>query len=239
MTDRPILFSAPMVRALLEGRKAQTRRVLKPQPHDSDFCGPGIYHPTIERRGEEQPGKPMFGIWAPDGFWTQRLPVAPGARLWVKETYVGFLGPLPGDWSRTDTRTTVMPDGQPVHLHYRADNQDAPWPHLGWKSGRYMPRWASRLTLLVTDVRVQRLQDISEADAIAEGIERRSTIYDRQWFRNYGSAVGWFAKEHRGALFSFESLWNSIHGPEAWAENPWVAAISFDVVRANIDQVQG
>jgi len=108
----------------------------------------------------------------------------------------------------------------------RADGEMPNHPEHGralWRPSIYMPRWASRLTLLVTDVRVQRLQDISEADAIAEGIipTANSQTIDCATERPSDG---------------FRALWNSIHGPEAWDANPWVAAISFDVVRANIDE---
>ncbi len=215
MTDRPILFSDPMVRALLEGRKTQTRRVLKPQP---------LFDAADECIGQAFASK-----------------FEPGDRLWVKETHCGFLGTLPSDWERTGTRTSAMPCGETVHLHYRADGGEIPWPHLKWKPSIYMPRWASRLTLLVTDVRVQRLQDIegqhpTESDAIAEGvnaIHHGDGEYYYSAFRTEPHPKNWCDPAD-----AFRELWNSIHGPDAWAENPWVAAISFDVVKANIDQVQ-
>jgi len=85
MTDRPIIFSAPMVRALLDGRKTQTRRVLKPQPCDDWFSGPEWYSPIkVDRHGEEYPGSEVFGIYGDE--WGQRLPYATGDRLWVRET---------------------------------------------------------------------------------------------------------------------------------------------------------
>ena len=89
-----------------------------------------------------------------------------------------------------------------------------------WKSPIHMPRWASRLTLVVTDVRVQRLHSINEADAIREGV----TLIEES------------LENPRDA---FVLLWNSIHGPEAWALNPWVAALTFTVHRCNIDQMPG
>ena len=98
-------------------------------------------------------------------------------------------------------------------------------------SPRFMPRWASRLTLLVTEVRVQRLQGISEEDAIAEGIELYRLMGAQGWV-NYHDKPGdmtrrYFADPRR----SFRSLWESLHGPGSWEANPWVAAISFEVAR--------
>ncbi len=114
---------------------------------------------------------------------------------------------------------------------------DGPVPekHAGqfWHRARpsiHMPRWASRMTLTVTDVRVQRLQDISEADAVAEGV-----IHD--------SFGGW--RGHEGtigyptAIWAYHHLWNSLHGPGAWDANPWVVALTFNVQRGNIDQMPG
>lgn len=200
MADRPILFSAPMVRALLEGRKTQTRRVLKSQP----------------RVGEEiiDLGNRHFAIrcMASGDYWSMKQPPhVPGDRLWVRERLeranYGAVGyPANGDW---------LPN--------------TPWI---WQRNSlpsiHMPRWASRLTLLVTDVRVQRLKHISEADALAEGIV--PTI-DGYALTRAGECWGPTAAK------AFETLWNSINGPDAWDANPWVAAISFTVHRANIDQV--
>ncbi len=193
MADRPILFSAPMVRALLEGGKTQTRRALKPQPS----WEPATVDGCSFAAGWSWAGLSRF----PDAARfceaaAQFVPCAPGDRLWVKEAH--------------SFGTKAYPD-----CLYRADDGGY---DLRWRSPIHMPRWASRLTLLVTDVRVQRLQDISEADALAEGVEHHA-----------GSD---------GPCAEFEALWNSINGPDAWAENPWVAAITFEVVHANIDQVQ-
>ena len=90
MRERPILFSGPMVRALIEGRKTQTRRIVKPQPHeDCSAIEVGRYHPTvIDRHGDEQPGAEIFGAYSLDGDWGAKCPYgAPGDRLWVKETF--------------------------------------------------------------------------------------------------------------------------------------------------------
>lgn len=194
MTDRPIIFSAPMVRALLDGRKTQTRRVLKPSR-------------SITRLGYTDPLLRLDvldgALWWWDGVHervgaSQPYPYATGDRLWVREAvcWVSAWG-----W------------------RYRADNDDlADKRESGevgrWRSPIHMPRSASRITLTVTDVMVQRLQEISERDARDEGV-------DHTWPR-----IG------RDA---FCDLWNSLHGPDAWDANPWVAALTFTVDRRNID----
>lgn len=190
MSDRPIIFSSPMVRALLDGRKTQTRRALNPQPE------------TL-----------------PNGFAGSRLPYAFGDRLWVREAFViGFdiddeMGRPVGDrkvWFRATEKRLTWHDPDTERT---LDNPP-------WRSPIHMPRWASRLTLTVFDVRVQRLQEISEADAVAEGA-----------MAEYGEGA---AISHRRA---FNLIWNSLHGPDAWAANPWVAALTFTVQRGNIDKI--
>lgn len=236
MTDRPIIFSAPMVRALLDGRKTQTRRALKPQPTEQPAAN---CHPAHKPRhpapyldaycGEPRTYQNPRGQGR-DWHWWQvddrcgpvacRVPYAPGDRLWVRET---FIGPYayevneypPRDWGN---KPIWFPADGPV-----------PEKHAGqfWHRARpsiHMPRWASRLTLTVTDVRVQRLQDISEADAIAEG----GDPVQARMYPELGTCRHWF-----------QDLWNSLHGPGAWDANPWVVALTFTVQRGNIDQLPG
>ncbi len=196
MPDKPVIFSAPMVRALLDGRKTQTRRVLKPQPSP---------HVQIYRVGSAWDWR--------DGTrgGSVRVPCTPGDRLWVREAL--------------DLGDLAYPIG---HATYAADRSDVdlrPEGAAAW-AGDYkrqsvpsihMPRWASRLTLTVTEVRVQRLQQISEADAVAEGVTDQD--------------VG-------GARGVFSRLWNSLHGSGAWDANPWVCAMTFTVYRCNIDALE-
>lgn len=109
-----------------------------------------------------------------------------------------------------------------------------------WRPSIHMPRWASRLTLLVTDVRVERLQDISEGDAIAEGIERLRSgrgFYDPTLSHADSRAACRFGGYFETATHAFEALWRSINGADAWEENPWVAAVTFTVHARNIDQL--
>lgn len=205
MSDRPIIFSAPMIRALLDGRKSMTRRILKPQPN---MLNGGF--PLNNGRGS----------YSTDAGW-KRYSYAVGDRLWVREALICATENM-GEFASFADVVCYAEDGSTA----LRDFQMVDWP---WKremlNARFMPRWASRLTLIVTDVRVQRLQEISEADAVAEGIEP-------------GRRLSCGGMSHT-AVDIFCDLWNSIHGPEAWALNPWVAALSFTVHRCNIDQMPG
>jgi len=154
VSERPILFSGEMVRAILDGRKTQTRRIVRGHPH------------TV---------KPL-NIGCPYG--------VPGDRLWVKETFA--LSRFdPESHEDEDTKDPSQWDG----VVYRADGEHGSWEHYDGKGGRarisapwrpsiYMPRWASRITLEVTSVRAERVQDISEQDAQAEGISEVTFIPD-------------------------------------------------------------
>lgn len=209
MADRPIIFSAPMVRALLAGQKTQTRRILQQEPADSrPRTGSTLVHEGVN--GSDFHRK-VTGHLRPR--W------AKGDRLWVRETWaVGNIydGVAPRN---------INPSGKPgwCGVRYAATDErrgihDRPSIH--------MPRWVSRLTLVVTEVRVERLQDISEADATAEGIEPSGKFPDR-----FLTPAG----DYAAPVIAFQRLWESINGPEAWDVNPWVAAISFTVHRGNID----
>ena len=198
MTDKPIIFSAPMVRALLAGTKTQTRRLLKPPYGTLEWLGNAQWRPICTK-------------------------IFPGDRLWVREC-----------WRTASAYDDLSPSqmGGEEPIRYEADQA---WQTWGWgrphstgrhRAARHMPRWASRLTLVVTDVRVQRLQEISEADAKAEGV---GGVCWEDW-RDYGGPSSY--------RLPFRSLWNNIHGPDAWDANPWVAAISFTVHRCNIDKME-
>jgi hypothetical protein len=154
-----------MARAILDGIKTQTRRVINPQPigEFSRLIGPAMYAPiVIDRDGIEQPEKEVYGVYTEDGEWGVRCPYGmPGGRLWVKETFV--------DLSRPD---------RPPHYVYKADmlgpdfeESERKRKSLGysWRPSIFMPRGASRLTLDVLDIRTQRIQKISQSDVQAEG----------------------------------------------------------------------
>ena len=199
MADRPILFSAPMVRALLDGTKTQTRRLCQWANNPNS--------PALSRIVAcDEPG--WFGDEVGDVQF--KVPFAIGDRLWVREAWSFGADHC---WSVPDLHR--MRNMVKVDLYFRADPEGMHISVDRWFPSIHMPRWASRLTLTVTDVRVERLQDISEADAVAEG------------------ASTWIASYRLG----YERLWNSINGPGAWEANPWVVAVSFTVGRHNIDRV--
>lgn len=242
MTDRPVIFSSLMVRALIEWRKTQTRRLLKPQPN------PGQSATLPWREKPEFQIRNKFG----DLLSTEKLNYCRGDRLWVKESiYYGN----DSNWYFEADKTGIGVDGCMAVRHFKRNK--AP--------GMYLPRVASRLTLTVTDVRVQRLQDISKDDAAAEGVYRSEpTDEDREWYRGFceenggnpdepmegvwmapGARQGWgMTKEMRNrdqwgptAAFAYRCVWNSLHGKEAWELNPWIAALTFAVEHRNIDAV--
>jgi hypothetical protein len=225
MTERPILFSGPMVRALLDGRKTQTRRIVKPQPapcdHGRNFnpgtpaegpwngkdgwhcatCGNGV-------RGQEHD---FTGFPCPYG--------QPGDTLWVREGHA--IVPRSA-YARSDgVQQTLRPD----------DNHDACVYREGWERSRpgqwrpsiHMPRWASRLTLTVSDVRVERLQDISDIDAEAEGI-REPSLGEEVWLGFLG-----YPRATMPAKSAYAELWARINGWDSWSANPWVWAVTFEV----------
>lgn len=220
MADRGILFSAPMVRALLDGRKTQTRRLLysskfmrptDPVPMSASFDA--RYPPPLC----SHPGEIFFlGRW-------QRL--ASGDRLWVRET-----------WSHTGDHVFEIYQARMAGrsgVIYRADDNPR-WPHAKWWPSIHMPREFSRITLTVTDVRVERLQAISEADARAEGIEQVGRHCAEPLWKNYSTGP---TAAFVCPVKSYRALWNSLHGKtcERWADDPWVVAVSFDVREGNID----
>jgi len=255
VADRPILFSAPMVQALLreasmEGTgKTQTRRVIKPRGRLSLFDGTWTDDYVMDPGNAE---------------WRARsVPFAVDDRLWVKETWQtgsGFDGPQIAYRATGDCHDIETWDGEdegagPSFNYERCPG--AKWhtwlPDLLsgaegiWRPSLFMPRWASRLTLLVAAVRVERLHDISEADAEAEGCEFE--LWDQTLaVRDYSKPDGWFQgwSEEAGGTYveadriwraSFRSLWESINGPESWQANPWVVVVGFSVHARNIDHL--
>ncbi|MDP3405080.1 MAG: hypothetical protein Q8S03_10350 [Brevundimonas sp.] len=192
MTDRPILFSGPMVRALLDGRKTQTRRIVKPQPrvHENGSYGwdAGRGARCAGLAGTHWPPTLGLDCMSPYG--------GPGDRLWVRET-----------WCHADTRSGFA---------YCADTPlGSDQTGNGWRPSIHMPRAACRLTLNVTGIRVERLQDISEADAEAEGVQTPALV----------PILGAFWSSRDG----YARLWNHINGPDSWSANPWVWVVTFEV----------
>lgn len=233
MTDRPIPFTAPMVRALLEGRKTQTRRTLK-----SSIMWFGTAWPVYvngKRVGDSSDDPEMVPLPTADGgvIWSGPTPIVPGDRLWVREAW------RCNDWA-SDLATifyrasegggyTAMCEQYPVA-------GKAPLRVTGtWRSPRFMPRWASRITLIVTDVRVQRLQEISEEDAWAEGITPPS---ETMTMAEAAAICSRYKTDHAG-IAVYASLWDSINAKRGygWDTNPWVVAYTFRTILANIDSL--
>lgn len=216
-----MIFSAPMVRAILEGRKSQTRRIMKPQPEKWIDCFKPSMNPStwissgpfIQDKSGFLTGKPLE-IRSNGG--SVRCPFKIGDRFYVRET-----------WAEADTQ-----DGTPV-VAYRAggcipvgrDSKDGPdylihlWEEKvkgpdadKWRSPIHMPEWAARLHCEITDVRAQRVQEISKDDVIAEGIEGLGDIH-----------AGWHTP--------FAELWNNINGPDTWKRNDWVWVYTFKRVK--------
>lgn len=242
MNVKPIIFSTPMVRALLEGRKTQTRRIIKPQPTlaPEERMGSVVVPPALlwdRRNGRPGNGANLFldfirEFECPYG--------ASGDLLWVRESWADVGG---DPWYMADGRErsysacdTFEGGGYPpVCRDIGANCCSVTRQKVRWSPSIHMPRWASRQTLRITDVRVQRLQEISEADAKAEGAEP----YSVDGFTADELALLDAPLLERGNPYrnGFALLWDSINGPGAWERNEWVWALSFEVIRANVDQV--
>ncbi|MDW9598108.1 hypothetical protein GOA86_06880 [Sinorhizobium meliloti] len=222
MTDRPILFSGPMVRALLDGRKTQTRRLCKDQPP------PGV---TIIRKTIRPFGKEPYHAFerrTKFGNFGGEVPVkiSRGDRLWVKETHAR-VGDNGDDHMACPDLTRLV--------YYRADDVQ---PELSrWRPSFFMRRQDSRLTLLVTDVRVERLQDISEEDAKAEGVSQLASP-DKDGRRHFTVPGHEAPIDEPTAKRAYAILWDWINGAGEWHKNPWVAAYTFTVTKQNIDQIE-
>ena len=214
MKERPILFSAPMVRAILSGSKSQTRRVVKPQP---DIVAEGGTVVGVSTPEDQRHGRLGKSLRCPYG--------QPGDRLWVRET-------IDHDAARGHFyKATGMYCGEMV------DYEREPPPAVGLPCRAipsiHMPRWASRITLAITAVRVERLQDISEADAIAEGIEHNA-LGDGGYSLPDGSH--YHATDPR---ISYWSLWDAINGAGSAQANPWLWAVEFRRVAGGSDAPSG
>lgn len=199
MKERPILFSAPMVRAILNGSKTQTRRVVNYPPFDSSDEGIDV------------------------AFYSGALKCPYGeigARLWVREAH-RFLAYMPtyftleylanGHAKTWDRKNSGIQFREPVRV-----NKKRPSIH--------MPRWASRITLEITNIRVERLQDISEEDARAEGVESIGG-------ESYKDYDGTYNNHPLTAMASFRTLWQSSNGTDSWAQNPWTWVIEFKRIK--------
>jgi hypothetical protein len=221
LTDRPILFSGPMVLALLAGTKTQTRRVLNPQPYPLEGR-PGFWNAS---------GRVGGRICASDNDLASLHRYVVGDRLYVREAWRS-------EFASEHVAPRDLPRGSPVeYIAGGLANLPMRTVHFGGRhrQAMHMPRWASRLTLAVTNVRIQRLHDLTEADAVAEGIKRNPHGNGDQWmdYPAGSSAAGWLDPRR-----SYQSLWDSLNADRGfgWTTNPWVVAVTFAVERRNIDQ---
>lgn len=216
MAERQILFSAPMVRALLAGTKTQTRREVSAQTWQNAGVAPHAQCIDVD-------GKKV--TWYDnDGEHPARFPVCPygqpGDRLWVKETWEA-------DQIWDGTRPLDIPDGEAIL--YTADDHASRIIPFGWGRGRpsiFMRRWMSRITLELTGVRVERLNDINEEDALAEGMD---VFSDGAGF-TVPLANGKPGPWQRNAVDAYRNLWEVIYGAGSWSANPWVWVLAFKQV---------
>lgn len=223
MTERGMIFNAEMVRAILDGRKMQTRRPVKFPVHDKNL--------GCELAGNELAGELSAGNYLNSAFGK------PGDRIWVRET---FQGPL-FDYDLMDSYCKdPTPFEKPEFCVYKADGVPAPEfydaddeLHCCWRPSIHMPRWACRILLEITNVRVERLNAISPEDAESEGLERTN-------FTGFGDEPGLPSYPEPDVYFdplkkqwkeyppeAFAGLWESIYGEGSWQANPWVWVISF------------
>lgn len=199
MKETPILFSTEMVKAILEGIKTQTRRIVKPQS--------GILTDELARSLNVRPPK------------EQNTPVIKchygkiGDVLWVRETFMPV--------------TSFCEERVESGYAYKATDVD--WgEYAKWKPSIFMPKEAARIWLRITNICVERLQDISEEDAIAEGVERCSHYPKIDGWKYYGKEKGWYLGS---AISSFKSLWQSINGEQSWNDNPYVWVVEFEQIK--------
>ncbi|MER4046882.1 hypothetical protein J8866_03635 [Klebsiella pneumoniae] len=224
MTERGMIFNGEMVRALLDGRKTQTRRPVKFPVHDKNL--------GCELAGNELAGELSAGSYLNSAFGK------PGDRIWVRETWatlgnedgccVDWEGNLcKGDWRSAARIYRASCEQRPGDYGLWSIPDDAYWkPHTkehkfegAWRPSIHMPRWASRILLEITDVRVERLNAISQEDAQAEGMELTG------WRPTYSDPDS--GGEVMTPYDNFAELWSSIYGDESWKANPWVWVISF------------
>lgn len=214
MKELPLLFSAPMIQAILAGNKTQTRRIVKPQPFvdaHGNACwngrcfGQDFNGPLFKALVSPFPCSKTKRVICPYG--------KPGDQIWVKETWQAAIG-----WDNTKPREIAR--NSPIF--FPADNtvthadgwdEAEPKQYGKLRPSIFMPRWASRIQLEITGIRIERLQDCSDADTIEEGIDRTNT------------SIPGYAKAR------YEKLWESINGSGSWEENPWVWVIEFRVIK--------
>lgn len=213
--ERPVLFSADMVQAILGGRKTQTRRICKPA---NDW---GLSFITVsDADGMVPKTDANMTLWGDEeGEIAFTCPYGvPGDRLWVKETWR-----VSRQWD--GVKPSLITAG--TAIHYLADGRESGISGKN-RPSIFMPRWASRIALEIKSIRIERLQDISETDAVAEGIQHAKNP----------TCTGYHSYELNHALYakaseSYGSLWRFINGKASWEENPWVWVIGFQVLEFN------
>lgn len=243
--ERPILFSGPMIRALLSGAKTQTRRIIKPRPvgypwfWEGDEIDPFPQWFDGYERGREPCGAATAEVNKP-----MRCPFGqPGDRLWVRETwrpvierwssYIEYAAGGPDLANSDRDRMTGL---SKVALRFPGARADI--HSEAWHPSIHMPRWASRINLAITGIKVERVQDISEADILADGVRVPANAGGEPLLRLTGKhPPREFLKDPLACTVSdllraeWASLWCEINGRESWDANPWVWAISFKVVQ--------
>ncbi|MBF9782886.1 hypothetical protein I4O55_05940 [Klebsiella aerogenes] len=235
MKERGMIFNAEMVRAILDGRKTQTRRIMKPQPEPCPRGGhwwpSNVFKTMLHVEDEMQNGK---GGWG--GLVGDACPFGDvGDRIWVRET---FQGPLVHEELFEEYSAYPEKFETPEYCEYAADGGVRPeYCDLddnlrhGWRPSIHMPRWASRILLEITNVRVERLNAISEEDAEAEGIDMEA-LYDSQ--DCYDCIADHNMTGRPTVTGAFKYLWESIYGAENWLANPWVWVIEFKRVEGGV-----
>ena len=214
MKEHPLLMNGPLVRATLEGRKTQTRRPIKPQPDDDivDVEYDAIADLWLGNTQEDND----LGYTSS---WAARCPLGKaGDRLWVRETFQAWrkVGHESDEWEPICVKAASFGDT----IEYRATSKSTG----PWTPSIHMPRWACRLVLPLVSVRVERVQDITEEDAKAEGVEP-------VLMRGIGSYPEWMRptmREVGGHQKAFELLWKQIYGDALWDANPWVWVAEWD-----------
>lgn len=205
MKETGILFKPEMVRAILDGQKTQTRRVVKHIP----ILGDSLRWCAAAQK--QEPGwVKIVGDYRRFCHYG-----TPGSRLWVRETWA-----MPHGFYLAPASLNLMKEKGKIPVYRATDNPNS----YSWRPSIHMPRWACRLVLEVTDVRVERVQDITEDDAKSEGV----TIH-------LDAVVAGFVAEESPARMEFWSLWNSIHQKDGfnWDANPWVWVITFKILEDN------
>lgn len=208
-TEHPVIFSTPMVKSLQNNTKLMTRRILKPQPTNHYFQSL-VLHATGRYQFAPNDGnyspteKDILEVKCPYG--------KKGDLLYVRERF----------------RVNPIPTGYPYH-YYADDDVYTDKDSERWKPSIHMPKAAARIWLRITNIRVERLQNITDADALKEGIEIELNAQGQTRYKDYASVTTHWVKP----TSSFQSLWASINGVDSWDENPWIWVIEFERIDKN------